>query len=279
MAYMLSFYNRIKTPQYATVVISILIIVCSFMQEVIRFAGDYNASVGLFYLPHLFNNIHFAFFYGIIVCFAFSDAPFIKDESLFVLFRTGRKKWCIFTILSLFSQSILLYFVVVIAFLSVSFPVMSFDNKWGALIHTLCYKNVSDQYAIIATADKNIEINYSPWYALLLSSALLIMVTFLFSLIQLTTSVLMGKRFMIIVSIVLCLITYVDDYINSMEYLYYLSPLNWFRLSKANLSFNYNHNYPSGELMIFLICIMCVILSFAFIHKMKDKDLEFDSDL
>ena len=230
------------------------------MSEVVRFANDMKTPLSIYYVPHLFSNIHFVFFYGMSVCYLFSDIHVISKEFFFAVIRIGRTRYYCYRILVAFIQSISLYLTVILTVIMTSVPNISWEFKWGKLIHTLCFFGAGYEYQIIPISQWRIETYYSPMEAMMLSALITVSVCVFIAIVLCLTGCLFGKHVTTVVSVLLCLNTYFLMIFEQHEFFYYLTPFNWLRLSLFGQEYLPGIYYPSFKDVFLLTMILSAIL-------------------
>ena len=100
------------------------------------------------------------------------DAPFLDQQQVFVLLRTGRQKWTVGQLLYVAAASFAFFLAIFFLSLIFTWPHLQFMNDWGKIIGTLTQTNAGQSYGIM-TLSFNLMNNYAPITAMLLSFTLM----------------------------------------------------------------------------------------------------------
>ena len=255
----------------STLMLSFVTFFC--MEDVIRFANDYNMPMTIFIIPHLFSNIHFVFFYGLIVCYLFSDIYVISNEHLFEMLRLGKNKYLFGRIVLSTIQALWLYVSVIVTAIIMSFHNITWELGWGRLIHALCNNNIENKYQIIATGHINIENNYNPFSALIYSCVITVLVSTFIALIIYCIGTTLGSSFSIVISAFICTTTYLQSLFEQRLFYFLLSPFNWLRLSLFNQEYENGCYYPDFSSIALLTTVLISILMIVDFKLINNRDL------
>ena len=141
----MSMTNKVVSKRFGIATLLVVLFTMLCMGDVVKLANDSNTPINIFYVPHLFSNIHFVFFYGLSICYLFADIYSVDNSELLEVIRKGKGKLFIQKLGVANIQSTALFFVVVLTVIVMAAGNITWDNGWGKLIHTLCYFNVSEE--------------------------------------------------------------------------------------------------------------------------------------
>lgn len=150
-------------PRMYMVFLLLAVFEWTLIQDVRRYAVSVGLSVSCCYFPFLFSkNINSLFIYLALVLM-FCNAPYVDRHQIYLMIRTGRKKWFLGQILYTAAASFLFFAGAYIISLLEFVPYVGFSTEWGSVLSVLSqnprpYINIP--YDIIQ--------NYTPWQALLL---------------------------------------------------------------------------------------------------------------
>lgn len=119
----------------------------------------------------------------------FSNAPFIDNNQLYVIARSGRTKWFIGQVFYIAITSALYFIFIILSSILLNLDCISFSNEWGKIITTIANTNVGTNFNIELNVSKNVIQFFTPvqamWFTFLhswFSGMILGYVIFLFNL-------------------------------------------------------------------------------------------------
>ena len=220
------------------------------IRGVLKYVNDIGESINLSFISHVFDNVHFTFFFGLtILLFATSEN---SDQ------RT--LKTCVRDILRNTLYSLLAFITVCISFIVLFAPNLSFERSWGRVIHTLSYEPPVQEYEFIATSNPVIEETYRSGEAMLKSFLLVILVSLMISLLFVLVRTLSNEIVATVVGVIPVLLVYSGNLFEELPWLYYLSPLSWFRLSLNENADSMFFVYPTFGFKISMVIVINAIL-------------------
>lgn len=136
------------------------------------FCQDVGYPVTPWLFPYFFSNSSASLLLMLAFVLFLCDAPFLDQQQVFVLLRTGRRKWTAGQLLYIAAASFI--FFLTIFFLSLIFvwPHLQFMDDWGKIIGTLTQTNAGQSYGIM-TLSFDLMNSYAPIPAMLLSFTLM----------------------------------------------------------------------------------------------------------
>ena len=93
------------------------------------------------YMPY-YNKL--LFFFPLILIF--SDAPFVDTNQFYVLYRSGRRKWCVGQARYIIGTSVLYFAFVALFSVVLNLGHIEFTKEWGKLFTTLAKTNMAQRY-------------------------------------------------------------------------------------------------------------------------------------
>lgn len=112
------------------------------------------------YMPY-YNKL--LFFFPLILIF--SNAPFLDQNGLFVLIRSGRVKWCFAQLLYVAVTSVLYFLYILVFSVVLNLRSIEFTEDWGKLFHTLANTDLGNRFALGFEPERNVLSAFSPLLA------------------------------------------------------------------------------------------------------------------
>lgn len=261
--------NRLKTAIEKLFICLLLFIqIFCVIRSVMKYVRDINESINFSFISHIFDNVHFVFFFGLTILL-FATA----DDSEHRTIKTSARN-----ILRNIVYSLLAYITVCISVVLLFIPNLSFERSWGRVIHTLSYDPPAQEYEFIATSNPVIEETYRSGEAMLKSFLLVILVSLMISLLFVLIRMLSNEIAATVVAVIPVLLVYSGNLFEELPWLYYLSPLSWFRLSLNENADSMFFVYPAFgfkiSMVIVINAILLILISLVCICRMvKNKNV------
>ena len=250
--------------------ICLLLFVQTFcvIRGVLKYVKDIGESINLSFISHVFDNVHFAFFFGLTILLL---ATYDNSDQWTI-------KTCVRDILRNFFYSLLAFITVCFSFIILFAPNLSFERSWGRVIHTLSYDPPVQEYEFIATSNPVIEETYRSGEAMLKSFLLVILVSLMISLLFVLVRTLSNEIVATVVAVIPVLLVYSGNLFEELPWLYYLSPLSWFRLSLNENADSMFFVYPTFgfkiSMVIVINAILLILISLVYICRIvKNKNV------
>ena len=250
--------------------ICLLLFVQTFcvIRGVLKYVKDIGESINLSFISHIFDNVHFAFFFGLTILLL---ATYDNSDQWTI-------KTCVRDILRNFFYSLLAFITVCFSFIILFATNLSFERSWGRVIHTLSYDPPVQEYEFIATSNPVIEETYRSGEAMLKSFLLVILVSLMISLLFVLVRTLSNEIVATVVAVIPVLLVYSGNLFDELPWLYYLSPLSWFRLSLNENAESMFFVYPAFgfkiSMVIVINAILLILISLVCICRMvKNKNV------
>lgn len=256
-------------PRVYVVLFAIFIFSWTKIEGVKSYAIEQGLGVSCWFFPMLFGDYMCAMFlyFGLILMYC--NAPFIDQQQLFVILRSGKRKWFFGQILYIVFTSILYFLTVVMVSILEFIPYVGISADWGTVLHEVL-RDPKGTKTYLYMPEKVLEM-YEPIKAFFLifciNVGIGIMLGLLIFLINLHKSRTYGSIAAFGLVFLSDLISYAGDY---KDWLQYISPITWTDLSV------YSRNVGSisyGYVFSFLI-IASVILVVLIIRRSKHYNIE-----
>ena len=242
--------GKIKNIVRGLLLFALLVItVFCVSKGTLQFTRDMNGKMSIFFVPHLFDNIHFLTF---LMLTYFLVIPQRQISS---------KRYVLHALAESSIKSLVTFLAASLVFVFIFIPNITFNNSWGSIIHTLSYDLPVDRYEFIATASPIIERSYSPWGAMLKSIILFSLASILLTLFYDVTKKLINEIAAVIAVFIPLQLLLSGELFYMFPWLYYLSPLSWTRLSLTGDVNTEIIQYPSFEIKALLLIILIIVLT------------------
>jgi len=227
----------------------------------LQFTRDMNGKMSIFFVPHLFDNIHFLTFLTLTYFLV------IPQRNI------NSKRYVLHTLAESSMKSLVTFLVASLVFVLIFIPNITFNNSWGNIIHTLSYDLPVDRYEFIATSSPIIERSYSPWGAMIKSLILFSLALILLTLFYDVTKKLINEIAAVIAVFIPLQLLLSGKLFYMFPWLYYLSPLSWTRLSLTGDINTEIIQYPSFEIKALLLIILIFVLTACLFVITKNKGI------
>ena len=207
--------------------------------------------------PHFFDNVYFVTFYGFIICYMYSDVPFMNRTELYKILREGRITWCVKKMVSIVLQAFTMVGFTLIASILVFVPRLKFEWEWGRIIYTMTYSQSLYEYNLFGYLSPVIYTKYTPIYAVLLCFFMVGLVSSLIGLLMFAVSLYVNRISAISIASLITGLNLSGPKFISVSWLPYVIPFYWCRISIYDQQISHLRSYPS--LMFYIIVSFSVV--------------------
>lgn len=207
----------------------LLALVCATMSGIDRLMIDKQEWITPWMAPHLVDNLSFITFLGFIVCYVYSDVPFMNRTELYKILREGRKMWAIEKMGAISLQSFFIVVLVYVMSVLVFLPRVQLSTDWGKIIQTMAYSNYD--YNIYGRSSAVIVNKYEPWQAMLLCFFMMWLEITLVGVFMFTISLYLNRIVAIATVGLMMVLQLITGGIAANGMIAYVLPLYWCRLS------------------------------------------------
>ncbi len=236
---------------------------------------EQNLAVSNWFFPFLFSDTMYKlfFFFGILLLFC--DAPFIDNQQMLVILRSGKKNWFYGKILYVFAASncyfLWMFFLSIVEFI----PYVGFSTEWESIIEMLSINGKIGIYTV--PISRNIVLQLTPILAFLGAYGVCVLTSCFLGLLIFYLN--MHQKGNLGVGIALCilLLTGVVDVLPTkyQRTLLYLSPVSWTDVETFTLDYG---GVPFWYAITFL-CVAIVLLIILIMQKAKSYNMEAMEEL
>ena len=236
---------------------------------------EQNLAISNWYFPFLFSDTIYKlfFFFGILLLFC--NAPFIDNQQLMVVLRSGKKNWFLGKILYVFVTSICyfawLFLVSILEFL----PYVGFSLEWESIIEMLSINGQVGEYVI--PISRNIVLQLTPICAFLMSYVICVLAGTLLGLFIFYINMYGKTNLGVGIALCILLMTGVVDVL-PLKYQglpLYVSPVSWTDVEVFTLEYG---GVPFVYAIAFLV-ITITMLIVLIMQKAKSYNMEAMEEL
>lgn len=204
------------------------------------------------------------------VVLLFCDAPFIGEEQIYIIVRSGRIQWLFGCIIYIALASILFFLLIVLFTILIFLPTIELSSQWGKVIGTFAQTSLASQYGISIPFSQTIFTGYSPLQAMLLTFCNCCSISFVLGMIIFLLNLKFTKLTGTITSIILILwqIAVKKTWSGFIRY----SPVSWVSLS--NIDIFSNSLYPNLTYIYIVIFSMSLVTICLSIFVIRKRDIQ-----
>lgn len=204
------------------------------------------------------------------VVLLFCDAPFIGEEQIYIIVRSGRIQWLFGCIIYIALASILFFLLIVLFTILIFLPTIELSSQWGKVIGTFAQTSLASQYGISIPFSQTIFTGYFPLQAMLLTFCNCCSISFVLGMIIFLLNLKFTKLTGTITSIILILwqIAVKKTWSGFIRY----SPVSWVSLS--NIDIFSNSLYPNLTYIYIVIFSMSLVTICLSIFVIRKRDIQ-----
>ncbi len=218
-------------PRNFVTIIWIIIIFRGYVQPIREFAAMKEIPSAPWVLPHLLQSSFIQMMLTLGAVLIFCDAPFVKNDTNYIVMRSGKNSWLAGEILYLFGASVIYAGIVSIIVLLLLVPYVGFFTGWGKILGTLAQSNSS----LNGYVSYRIILSYQPWEAFARSFFALTMNTFIVGLLIMILNMFFKRNIGPVIGTIVAFTPYLVIRLSQNNYLgYYFSLPSWMDISIYN---------------------------------------------
>lgn len=269
-----NFLMRIQSSRFWVSMLLLLLLVYAFSNGMRDFLQDYQMNISIWISPHFFSTFLFVAYYGFVVCYMYSDVPFMSRSELYWLLREGRYFWCIGKIGAIILQGIVAPVVTMTMGLVVLMPYLSVQKDWGTAIYTMAYsQKIIMDYNIWSVPSSTIIEKYSPIEAVLLCLFLISIVTCTVGVMMFSIGLNLNRIVAVVTGLLLANLQLSLNYIPQWMALYYVSPYTWMLLGALGEKSIGINRYPTLTYVLIASTVLFIVSGISTFLRLKK--LEF----
>lgn len=270
--------QRIFTSRFGTSVLLMVALMCAMVTGIDKLMLDYQEWITPWMAPHIFNNRSFTLYFGFIVCYMYSDVPFMNRTELYKLLREGRLVWCMEKIASIILQAFFMTILTFLASVLVFIPRITFEMDWGKIIYTMAFSNNIYDYNIYGKSSPEILNKYSPVQAMVICFLLVWLATTLTGLFMFAVSLYLNRIFSVSLAVIWVGLQVAID--NGLNYLFltYVTPFYWCRMSIHGEQAFLKWFYPKLSYCFTVGAVCIVVLLAAILLKIRKTEYDWSNE-
>lgn len=204
------------------VIASVLVFTYIRTDSIREYAKNIGMAVTPYFFPFQFSDGTTSMLFYFALVLLLCNAPFTDNQQMFVMLRTGRRKWFAGQILYVFLANICFFLLVAIASIVLFFPWVGISASWGS-IFTVMAENPQLSGIFM---DSLVIYQYQPFIACGITFGMNILVGTLYGLVIFYGNMFGSRVFGPAVAVSWIVLSNIIE-ITGMHELYYISPLNW----------------------------------------------------
>lgn len=267
------YIRKTGSARFLSAVVLMFALVCAAATGIDRLMTDTQEWITPWMAPFFFDNIYFVTFYGFIVCYMYSDVPFMNRTELYRIMREGRGRWCIVKLAGIILQAFTMAAVTMAACVIVFFPMVKMEMDWGKIIYTMAYSNNLDHYNVMITPSPVILSKYTPAEAMAVCFMIVWLVTALMGLLMFGISLYSSRILAVSAAVGLTGLNLSGGKFWVTAWLPYVTPFYWCRMSIYGEQIFLDWYYPSLRFYVGVISIL--IIFFVGMILVRSRHIEF----
>ncbi len=271
MNFLTEYKKRIFSDRFICAIALMLVLLLTHYSGTVRFLEAKNVNITPWAAVSLLNFSFDTTIFGFIVCYMYSDIPFMNREELPFLLRKGRIKWYIDKLLAIILQAITFVFITFISCALCFIPRLEFSLEWGKVFKTLARSTVGSEYSAMQVSSEMIR-KYKPIEAMLLSFAITATVVIMVGILVFTIALVINRVAGMVVGMCLSTLSLASDNMIThtiIPHVIYLCPFSWCDIGRFDVKF-FKVQYGTFESYMTICAIVitiCVVVGLLRIRK------------
>ena len=224
---------------YIVIILSFMYV--QFMVNPVKiFAENVQIGVTPYLFPFLLTSNYSVKIFLLLVILLFCNAPFMDEAQLYILVRTGRRRWCVGQMLYIVMLSGFYTLLLILFTMIAVIPELSLETGWGKVINTFAQTGIAPSHGIPISFDYSIILKYEPITAMILEGFLCWLLFILFGNLIFAINMQISKFMGNTIAVVLIFFQMISEEVSPI--LTYFSPASW--VSFSFLDLNNTNQYP-----------------------------------
>ena len=246
----------------------------------VRILNDISGQLGIkssiWLYPFLYTQYHQKLIFTIPLILLYNNAPFIDQNSLYIIARCKKSTWHIGQFMYIMASAAIYFIFIIICTIIIALPHAELSSDWGTSIYTISRTQIAQNTGHnFLTISPFITSYFTPiqavWFTFLMSSLMATMIGMIIYIFNITTQ----TKFIggIIGSILIIFSCFVESFYGSTD-LRKISPVSWITMDKIDvggLTSNPSLSYCLIVYIGFIFFIMMIILLFRKKFKLDIK--------
>ena len=267
------FVNRTVSIRMFTLLLLLGFVYHIFLTPLNSFVKSVNHPICPFIFPFLLSDIYFLVLFMAAVVYYFSDAPFMKNWTMYQVIRTGRVRWAFGQIETILISSFT-FVILAIGMTGILFlPNVTLTEGWGKVLYTLSMTGASGDFNIPFSIPYEIISRYTVLEGLGVTILVGGMVIAFIGLLMFCISLIGSRLLANVVAMVFVIMPMIQLNIGmAVPELNYVSPVSWMNLSKIDIA-GTGSGLPLSY-CVTILGIMSILLSIVIIWKIRTVDFQ-----
>lgn len=223
--------------------------------------------------PFLLSDIYFLILFMAAVVYYYSDAPFMKNWTMYQVVRIGRVRWAMGQIGAIVLSSFIFVLIAIGMTGVLLVPNVTLNEGWGKVLYTLSMTGAPGGLDIPFSVPYEIISHYTVGEAVGVTILISGMVITFMGLLMFCTSLVASRLWANVLAMLFVILPMAQKNIGmAVPQLAYFSPVSWMQLSE--LKIGENSISPSMSYCIAVLGIMCILFSLVIIWKIRTVDFQ-----
>lgn len=267
----ISYRKLFNTERPYLILILMLVLLWGYTQPMIRFSVQQDAPMQIFEpFISLFTTMTITLFPMLGLLFLLNDAPFIEDDTLYVLTRSSKVAWAAAQILYMVSLIIIYYFLILSTTCLMSAGRAYLDNRWSETAYLLSSTQAATVENVPIFIDAGILWSTLPLHAMIHTFVLACLYGCFVGMLLFLINLLSGKLIGFGVILFVHVLSYILAYATPNTDFYYLSPHLMSLLANYQFGTGYGLQLPYGYAVLILINSLLIGCILAVCKKKED---------
>ncbi len=267
------FVNRTVSIRMFTLLLLLGFVYHIFLTPLNSFVKSVNHPICPFIFPFLLSDIYFLVLFMAAVVYYFSDAPFMKNWTMYQVIRTGRVRWAFGQIETILISSFTFVILAIGMTGILLLPNVTLSEGWGKVLYTLSMTGASGDFNIPFSIPYEIISRYTVLEGLGVTILVGGMVIAFIGLLMFCISLIGSRLLANVVAMVFVIMPMIQLNIGmAVPELDYVSPVSWMNLSKIDIT-GTGSGLPLSY-CVTILGIMSILLSIAIIWKIRTVDFQ-----
>ena len=267
------FVNRTISIRMFTLLLLLGFVYHIFLTPLNSFVKSVNHPICPFIFPFLLSDIYFLVLFMAAVVYYFSDAPFMKNWTMYQVIRTGRVRWAFGQIETILISSFTFVILAIGMTGILLLPNVTLSEGWGKVLYTLSMTGVSGDFNIPFSIPYEIISRYTVLEGLGVTILVGGMVIAFIGLLMFCISLIGSRLLANVVAMVFVIMPMIQLNIGmAVPELDYVSPVSWMNLSKIDIT-GTGSGLPLSY-CVTILGIMSILLSIVIIWKIRTVDFQ-----
>lgn len=223
-----------------------------------------NSTVWIF--PFLYSQFHLKLIFTLPLVLLYCNAPFIEQNSLFIISRCGKMKYTIGQISYIVISALFYYIFIFAVSIILSLPYADISNEWGKILNIIAYTDVSLIEGFNFLDSSGMVITYfKPFQAVLFTILMSVLFAVVIGLIIYAANIITKTKYIgCLISSLIIVFSSFGEVWGNKKFLPY-SPASWITLDKLDvggLTSNPTFTYCLTVYLVTIVILTALILVF-----------------